>query len=641
MDNNLKEQFLDEAIRIGDDLLNRTEKDEHGFYWKTMGLDGTQIIWNKSEGIYSGVSGIVLFFIELYKQTKEDKYLEAVKEGIKWVEYYCKENPTNYFAFFTGRMGAAYTMLCVGELLEDKEYQLKALHIAKDCEQFLDMPNGIDDLINGTSGTLLGLLHLHAQTQQDDLLPIIRKFANHLIEGAHVGSEGLYWDKSTKNIKGLCGFSHGAGGVGYVFLELGRYFNNAAFYWVAEQAFAYENHYFNEEMGNWPDFRKGYFDSKTFEEHKEEYLKENKSFFTSPGNMSAWCHGAPGIGLSRLRAYELLDKQQYEKDVKRAISQTHKVTVEPENIQTSYAACHGGGGNAMLFLEAYRQFEDEKHLEYAEKVGKNGLKYVREYKNYISGYAKADVEDYSLFMGNAGVGYFYLQLCEPIKTPSILKPDVMNNPSITLFDIDIQTIKTKIANRHFPKTISMCSDIDFDEQDTILTSIIGGLSKAVEKVNDERILTIFNHEKENLALFNAIESDSYLQIGNVVEAERNADLIEKSDNHSLLSSSLEMSRYAKLSDTKWDCINTQNAERDDYFLLSMASVDNVKDHELSQFSFLVLDCFKTPKKSNEVLGEITSMYEAESDEDKKTLEDSVVNQIKEAMKSGILVLSKI
>jgi len=36
----------------------------------------------------------------------------------------------------------------------------------------------------------------------------------------------------------------------------------------------------------------------------EALLSENWSFFTVPGRMEAWCHGSPGIGLSRLRAYE-------------------------------------------------------------------------------------------------------------------------------------------------------------------------------------------------------------------------------------------------------------------------------------------------------------------------------------------------
>jgi len=638
MDNNLKKELLAEAVRIGDDLLDRAEIDEHGYSWKTMGMGENQsVVWNKSEGIYSGASGIILFFIELYKQTSDGKYLEAIKEGSRWIEHFCQQNPTGYYAFFTGRMGASYTMLQVGELLNDSSYKQKALVIAKDCEQFLEMPNGIDDLINGTSGTLLGLLHLHAHTQEHYLLSTIKKFTEHLIESAHLGSEGLYWDRSSKNIRGLCGFSHGASGIGYVFLELGKYFGNKDFYWLAEQAFTYENHYYNKEMENWPDFRKGYFDDKTLKEHKEEYSKGNKSFFTSPGNMSAWCHGAPGIGLSRLTAYELLNDQKYKKDVERAIAQTHKVTVAPENINTSYAVCHGGGGNAMLFLEAYRQSGEDKYLEYTEKVGVNGLEFIKEQGKYISGYAKADIEDYSLFMGNAGVGYFYLQLCEPLKTPSILKPDVTNTTLKVSFDLPINTIKTKIASSYFSKTMSLCSALELEEKENILQGIVDGISKAVEVANDERTTTIFNYEKEALALQSTIESDSYLQISNIVEVERNVILMEKSDNHLLLSTPLQINKYAKLLNTEWDCINIENKEKEDYYSLSIAGFDKVKEHELSQFSYLVLSGFETPKKGYYVLGEIITMYEATSEEDKKKIEDSVVNQIEEALRSGILV----
>jgi hypothetical protein len=640
MNDNLRSKILIETIRIGDDLLNRVQKDEHGFSWETMGMGENQsIVWNKSEGIYSGVAGIVLFFIELYKQTNSDKYLEAVTEGSRWVEYYSQNNPTTYYALFTGRMGAAYMMLQVGELLKDKSYHQKALLIAEDCEHFLDQPNGIDDLINGTSGTLLGLIHLHAYTKEKSLLPIIKKYTEHLIEAAHIGLEGLYWDRSSKNIRGLCGFSHGVAGIGYVFLELGKYFKNKNFYWLAEQAFTYENHFYNEETENWPDFRKGHFDNKTFDEHKAEYLKDNKTFFTTSRNMSAWCHGAPGIGLSRLGAYELLNDKRYEKDIESAIAQTHKVTVALENINTPYIVCHGGGGNAMLFLEAYRLFKIDKYIDYAEKVGANGLKSIKEHGEYIPGYSMADIEDYSLFMGNAGIGYFYLQLLEPFNTPSIVKPDVRSSDNSVVFEMDINTIKSKIANRYFPKTMSLCSEIKFSEEETVQHSIVNSVKKAVHNINDQRINCIFNYELDKMTLQNTIESDSLQSISVIVELEKNSTIINGSEDI-LLSSKLVLSNNAKLLETEWDCINLENDKQGDYYTLSVANVTEVTEHELSQFSYVVLDAFITAKCGIDVLNEILEMYELTSEEDKMKIRDSVSNQITEALKSGILIKAK-
>ena len=82
---------------------------------------------------------------------------------------------------------------------------------------------------------------------------------------------------------------------------------------AAENAFSYENHWFNEQINNWPDFRieKGILLSK-----------KNTDELTYS---SAWCHGAPGIGLSRIRAYDLLKDDKYLKDSNLSINTCIKI----------------------------------------------------------------------------------------------------------------------------------------------------------------------------------------------------------------------------------------------------------------------------------------------------------------------------
>lgn len=635
MDTQIADKLLSESIRIGDDLLQRAEKGKNGYSWKTMSTgENQEIVWEQSEGIYSGVSGIVLFFIELYKQAKDKKYLNAVVKGARWVEQFCKNNPTQYYAFFTGRMGAAYVMLQISELLKDKTYERKAILIAKDCEQFLVRPNTVDDLINGTSGCLLGLLHLHSKTQEERLVPIIYKFIEHLIDGTHIGPEGVYWDKSPGNIHGLCGFSHGASGIGYVFLELARYFKNEDFFWLAEQAFNYENYFFDKHTGNWPDFRKAFYEKKTFENHKQEYINGNVNFFTTPGNMSAWCHGAPGIGLSRLRAYELLNYETDKRDIERAINQTYKVTVVPENTITSYTICHGSGGNAMLFLEAYRLLKEDKYFQFARKVAVNGLNQ----KKYIPGYARTDVEDYSLFMGNAGIGYYYLQLREPLSTPSVVKPDIKELTADISLDIDFQAIITKIAKRYFPKTFSLCSTIKLGKEKEVKKSIINGLSDSAEVKNVEHISSIFDYEKEKLSLILNIKSDAYLHISHLVERDKNIKLIDTQERDLLFTTALALNDNAKLFNTERDLINIENVEKGEYFTLVVTDSNQITEHEISLFPYLVLRNFETHKKGIDVLNSLVEMYEIKSNNDKKELERAVFDQIKEALQRGVLIV---
>jgi type 2 lantibiotic biosynthesis protein LanM len=83
----------------------------------------------------------------------------------------------------------------------------------------------------------------------------------------------------------LTGLGHGASGMGLALLEAGVALENEAMVAAGAKAFAYEDSVFDANEGNWPDFR---------------LLGDEQSF------MLGWCAGAPGIGLARMRALELL-----------------------------------------------------------------------------------------------------------------------------------------------------------------------------------------------------------------------------------------------------------------------------------------------------------------------------------------------
>jgi len=77
----------------------------------------------------------------------------------------------------------------------------------------------------------------------------------------------------------LTGYSHGAAGMAAALARLAQASGDERFAAGARQAVSYERSVFNSEQGNWPDFRSS---SKP-----DEF-------------MLSWCHGAPGILLSRL-----------------------------------------------------------------------------------------------------------------------------------------------------------------------------------------------------------------------------------------------------------------------------------------------------------------------------------------------------
>ena len=86
----------------------------------------------------------------------------------------------------------------------------------------------------------------------------------------------------------LSGLAHGASGIAWVLFELAELSGEKRFSKVALQAFKYEEALFVPERRNWPDLR---------EINERSQPDDGHGMF-----MAGWCHGAPGIALTRLRS---------------------------------------------------------------------------------------------------------------------------------------------------------------------------------------------------------------------------------------------------------------------------------------------------------------------------------------------------
>src|SRR5690348_257698 len=128
----MNNKYLQEAIRIGDQLLDLAEKDKHGISWQTIRRTSDYIdSWHKSYGLYWGVNGIVYFLTSLYSVTKDTKYLEASENAMRWVEWKCKEKEKNDYSLLDGDMSIAFVFLHLYKITSNKIYLAKALTYAK------------------------------------------------------------------------------------------------------------------------------------------------------------------------------------------------------------------------------------------------------------------------------------------------------------------------------------------------------------------------------------------------------------------------------------------------------------------------------------------------------------------------------
>ena len=237
------------------------------------------------------------------------------------------------------------------------------------------------------------------------------KFGDHLLDTAVKSERGWSWGDLHQPESGafgnLNGYSHGAAGIGWALLELYGATREPRFREAAESAFQYERSWFDPVAANWPDLR------------DPELAGAPRT--DQPSFMHAWCHGAPGIALSRLRAYQMLNSQTYREEAETAIDTTLKnLYGNTEMSQTNYSLCHGLGGNCEALIYGAQLLRRPDWFARAEEAGVRGIDAHQAQLLPWSCGGPGALESPSLMLGLAGIAYFYLRLSNPERFPSLL-----------------------------------------------------------------------------------------------------------------------------------------------------------------------------------------------------------------------------
>jgi lantibiotic biosynthesis protein len=408
--------FLDAAEKIGIQLCRAAFWYDNRCNW--IGRAVKEItpmintIYNKTLAcdIYDGTGGIALFFSNLYRYTDKNNYREIAQGAINQALSKVNELPDICrYSFFTGKLGIAYALAKIGYDLHEDNLIQNGIRLLNELQHNFEGEH-LMDVISGNASGIPALIGLYELLRDEKMLNLAVVLGDELIRTARREPRGLSWDYRVNGIKSsshnLTGFSHGAAGIGNSLLELYRITKESRFLESAEGAFSYENHWFNKQIGNWPDFRS---------ERKDH---RNKSVFTYA---IAWCHGAPGIGLSRIRAYDMIKDPQYLMDSHASLKASTLALEERLNGNkfSDFSLCHGLSGLCETLLYASQVFKDSTYKSLAEKVGLYGIeKYKGNGSTWRCGINKGG-ETPTLMLGLAGIGYFYLQLVDSSK---ILNP---------------------------------------------------------------------------------------------------------------------------------------------------------------------------------------------------------------------------
>ena len=405
-----RSQLAREAIAIAKDLQKRAiYGDDGSVTWIGMRyLPGVEQLRLQPLGysLYDGICGVALFLAALSKITGNLEFrnlalaaLQNLREILQDTDWKSQAKIIEQIGIggATGVSSVVYALVRISQFLNEPDLLDCAKIMASKIDEATIAKDRHFDLMQGTGGTILGLLSLYQATFDSAILEQANACGYYLLNNRIASNSGLRsW--STVNNKLLTGFSHGAAGIAYALLQLYKTVGDPVFLEGAEEAIAYERSVFSSVEGNWPDLR-----SFT--------LKNEK-----PSFMNSWCHGATGIGLGRLGSLSLLDTAEIREDIAVALKTTHRTSIK--NVDH---LCCGNFGRIEMLLVAASELSRPELRENAQKQAAQAIARAKQTGSFclFAGNLR-NIYNPGFFRGMAGIGYQLLRLGNPDSLPCVL-----------------------------------------------------------------------------------------------------------------------------------------------------------------------------------------------------------------------------
>jgi lantibiotic biosynthesis protein len=359
--------------------------------------------------VYGGSAGIALFLAQLHQQTRDPEFrlvsLGAIDNALRLVDRWPSPSALAPLSFFCGHTGVAYAAQQVGQGTGSIELAARAHALLDRVAVAVTEPHVLD-VIGGNAGAIPALLAMARFPGFERCFGLAIELAEDLCRTAIRQDSNCRWDPDLASAPGMAsalssGMSHGAGGIGLALLEAYAVTRQEDMLETARGAFAYEDTLFDPLEGNWRDLR----------------LPPR-----SPAFARGWCHGAPGIAMSRLRA-AALDPERAESylALARAGFATTVVALEDGLAASRYEASpvNGLSGLIEILFIAGRTLGDSSYVDRAREAARTLIIRHGDCGDWTSG-APSGGPNPSLMVGTAGIGYTFLRLHDPDHVPSVL-----------------------------------------------------------------------------------------------------------------------------------------------------------------------------------------------------------------------------
>ena len=425
--------LLDAAASIGQTLCNTAYWHDGRCNWvgrssreaggTAAQLQITPTVAALGPEFYGGSAGVGLFLAQLHQLRPHRFVVDTARGAARHALRKSADLPTQVArSFHSGPIGIAFAAATIAQLTGDTQLVDEALELARRAAASLE-GEGLLDVIGGSAGVIAPLLALSRLHGIDSLRQPALALADEL-RGAATQNDGAWcWDNDRACGKGvgptpLCGFAHGASGMGLSLIEAGSVCGRSDWIDGGLAAFAYEDRLYDTAHRNWPDLRDLSNGASTTAASDSATPLRPQS--RAPSFMVAWCHGAAGIGLARLRALQLLPARASEVvgGVDRAVA-CARTQLDALPAGSDATLCHGRGGLAETLLLESTIRGDARQRRATVQMWTRLLKARGDDPEWPSGVPSGGSNP-SLMLGLAGVGYSLLRAAAPERVPSVL-----------------------------------------------------------------------------------------------------------------------------------------------------------------------------------------------------------------------------
>jgi lantibiotic modifying enzyme len=325
----------------------------HGLAWPADPRTPDSVVTN----LYTGTPGVVLFLLELHHATGDAGYLRDAARGADHLM--ATLDARQGAGLYTGLAGVGYTLGEVHRATGDAKYRdgmKKVVALiaasAKPADRGVEW-SPVTDVISGTAGTGLFLLHAAGTLGDDEALALARKAGLRLLDAGLPEAGGTKWAMSPQFPRLMPNFSHGTAGIAYFLASLYDATNDRAFLDGALSGAAYLKAIARTEGDVCLIF------------HNEPAEEGMNLFYLG------YCHGPAGTARLWYRLYQVTGDRawlEWAERSARGILASGIPEHRTPGFWNNVSQCCGSAGVASFFLALHEVTGKPEYLTFARKV---------------------------------------------------------------------------------------------------------------------------------------------------------------------------------------------------------------------------------------------------------------------------------